>query len=48
MNLIRDKLNHDSVLQYKIEERSIIAKRIIGSEKRLSKIIDIMKKIKLQ
>ena len=33
MNLIRDKLNHDSVLQYKIEERSIIAKRIIGSEK---------------
>ena len=47
MNLIRDKLNHDSVLQYKIEERSIIAKRIIGSEKRLSKIIDIMKKDKI-
>tara|TARA_B100000963_G_scaffold321654_1_gene305155 strand:- start:69148 stop:70299 length:1152 start_codon:yes stop_codon:yes gene_type:complete len=47
MNLIRDKLNHDSVLQYKIEERSIIAKRIIGSEKRLSKIIDIMKKDKV-
>ena len=42
MNLIRDKLNHDSVLQYKIEERSIVAKRIISSGSRLETLVEIM------
>tara|TARA_B110000263_G_C15291828_1_gene503732 strand:- start:189 stop:1259 length:1071 start_codon:yes stop_codon:yes gene_type:complete len=44
MEIVRDKLKHDSVVQYKIEERSIVAKRIISSGKRLNQLIDIMKK----
>ena len=44
MNIVRERLSHDSVLQYKIEERSIVAKRIISSGDRINKLIDVMKK----
>ena len=43
MDLVRTKLNHDSINQYKIEERSIVARRIISSGNRLEKLLDIMK-----
>jgi len=43
MDLVRTKLTHDSIIQYKIEERSIVARRIISSGNRLSIILDIMK-----
>ena len=43
MDLVRIKLNHDSINQYKIEERSIVARRIISSGNRLEKLLDIMK-----
>ncbi len=42
MELIKEKLNKHSVDQYKIEERSIIAKRILSSESRVKKIIKCM------
>ena len=42
MDLIKEKLNKHSVDQYKTEERSIIAKRILSSESRVKKIIKCM------
>ena len=42
MNLVKDKLDSKSVDQYKIEERSIIAKRILSSEKRTKEILKCM------
>jgi hypothetical protein len=42
MELIKEKLNKHSVAQYKTEERSIIAKRILSSESRVKKIIKCM------
>ena len=42
MELIKEKLNKHSVDQYKTEERSIIAKRILSSERRIKKIIKCM------
>jgi hypothetical protein len=42
MELIKEKLNKHSVDQYKTEERSIIAKRILSSESRVKKIIKCM------
>ena len=42
MNLIKDKLDSKSVDQYKIEERSIIAKRILSSENRTKEILKCM------
>ena len=42
MDLVRSKLNHDSINQYKIEERSIVARRIISSGNRLKKLLNIM------
>ena len=38
------KLNHNSINQYKIEVRSIVARRIISSGKRLNELVKIMKK----
>ena len=32
VSIVKDKLTLDSVNQYKIEERSILAKRIISAE----------------
>ena len=42
MELVRSKLNRDSINQYKIEERSIVARRIISSGNRLKKLLKIM------
>ena len=42
MDLVRSKLNHDSINQYKVEERSIVSRRIISSGNRLKKLIEIM------
>ncbi len=43
VNLVRDKLLRDSVDQYKVEERSIVAKRILSSGDRLRNLVNIMK-----
>ncbi|MDG2062036.1 MAG: hypothetical protein P8J67_00510, partial [Flavobacteriaceae bacterium] len=42
MDFVRTKLNHNSINQYKIEERSIVARRIISSENRLIRLVTIM------
>jgi hypothetical protein len=42
MDLVRTKLNYNSINQYKIEERSIVARRIISSENRLIRLVTIM------
>ncbi|VAW11433.1 FIG00649718: hypothetical protein [hydrothermal vent metagenome] len=41
VELVREKLQKSSVDQYKIEERSIVAKRIISSEDRIEQLLDI-------
>ena len=43
VNLVQNKLQNDSVDQYKIEERSIVAKRIISSGDRIKKLVEICK-----
>lgn len=47
MTLVREKLTTDSIQQYKIEERSIVAKRLKSSERRINLLLDEMKKTKL-
>ena len=47
VELVRSKLQKTSVDQYKIEERSIVAKRIISSEDRLEELINICKEDKI-
>ena len=42
MDLVRAKLTHSSINQYKIEERSIVARRIISSGVRLNNLVKIM------
>ncbi len=44
VELVRKKLLADSVDQYKVEERSIVAKRIISSGSRIRKLIGICRK----
>lgn len=44
VELVREKLLADSVEQYKVEERSIVAKRIISSGGRIKKLIGIARK----
>ncbi len=41
VELVKSKLQNDSVDQYKIEERSIVAKRIISSENRIEELVGI-------
>lgn len=41
VELVRAKLQKTSVDQYKVEERSIVAKRIISSEDRIEELVDI-------
>jgi hypothetical protein len=41
VELVREKLQKSSVDQYKVEERSIVAKRIISSEDRIELLLDI-------
>ncbi len=43
VELVRSKLQNDSVDQYKIEERSIVAKRIISSGNRINRLVNICK-----
>lgn len=43
VSIVREKLTLDSVNQYKIEERSILAKRIISAGVRLDNLVTIMK-----
>ena len=43
IDLVRLKLTKDSIFQYKVEERSIVARRITSSKLRLNKILDVMK-----
>ena len=44
VELVRKKLQKNSVDQYKIEERSIVAKRILSSGDRIARLQDIAKK----
>lgn len=44
VELVRNKLLRDSVDQYKLEERSIVAKRILSSGNRIKKLRNIVKK----
>ena len=44
MDTVRDKLKKDSIIQYKIEERSTISRRLIISDERMKLLINIMKK----
>lgn len=44
VELVRKKLLADSVEQYKVEERSIVAKRIISSGSRIKKLVNIARK----
>jgi hypothetical protein len=43
MDLVKDKLKTDSIIQYKIEERSTISRRLIISDDRMKQLISIMK-----
>ncbi|MEX0275464.1 MAG: hypothetical protein AB3N16_13910 [Flavobacteriaceae bacterium] len=43
VQLVAEKLQNHSVEQYKVEERSIVAKRIISTEKRLRELVGISK-----
>ena len=43
IKMIQDKLTHDSIDQYKIEERSIVAKRIISNENKINQLLISMK-----
>ena len=43
VELVRSKLQKNSVDQYKIEERSIVAKRIISSGNRIKRLVGISK-----
>ena len=47
MELVKKKLKHDSIIQYKIEERSTVSRRLIISESRMDSLIKIMKKDRL-
>ena len=41
--MIQKKLTHDSIDQYKIEERSIVAKRIMSNEEKINQLLISMK-----
>ena len=43
MNIVRQKLKTDSIVQYKIEERSTISRRLIISDDRMKLLLNIMK-----
>jgi len=42
VELVREKIQHESIDQYKIEERSIVAKRMISYHTRLNALLDCM------
>jgi len=41
--LVSEKLQENSIEQYKLEERSIVSKRILSSEDRLNELVSCMK-----
>ncbi|OSY89042.1 hypothetical protein WH52_05115 [Tenacibaculum holothuriorum] len=43
VQLVGEKLSSPSIEQYKLEERSIVAKRILSSEKRITELVSCMK-----
>lgn len=43
MDIVRQKLKTDSIVQYKIEERSTISRRLIISDDRMKLLLNIMK-----
>ncbi|WP_075341428.1 hypothetical protein [Tenacibaculum agarivorans] len=43
VKLVGDKLQENSIEQYKLEERSIVAKRILSSEDRINELVFCMK-----
>ena len=43
MEVVKEKLNHESIIQYKIEERSIVSRRLINSGNRIQLLVNIMK-----
>jgi hypothetical protein len=47
VEMVRKKLQDHSIDQYKIEERSIVAKRILSSGKRIKKLVAICKSDKI-
>ena len=47
VEMVRKKLQNHSIDQYKIEERSIVAKRILSSGKRIKKLVAICKSDKI-
>ncbi|CDF78461.1 conserved hypothetical protein [Formosa agariphila KMM 3901] len=47
VKLVKEKITDASIDQYKIEERSIIAKRVISYKKRLTKLIHCMENDKI-
>jgi len=47
VDLVREKLKTDSIIQYKIEERSTISRRLIISEERMKLLLEIMKEDKI-
>ncbi|WP_179336597.1 hypothetical protein [Winogradskyella ludwigii] len=42
VELVREKIQHESIDQYKIEERSIVARRMISYHTRLNALLDCM------
>lgn len=44
VSLVGEKLQESSIEQYKVEERSIVAKRILSSEHRIKQLVKAMKK----
>ena len=43
IKMIQKKLTHDSIDQYKIEERSVVAKRIMNNEEKINQLLISMK-----
>jgi len=43
VQLVKEKLQMDSIDQYKLEERSIVAKRFMSFEDRITELLDIAK-----
>ncbi len=43
VDLVKEKMGEESIEQYQIEERSIVAKRMISYKKRLNKLLNCMK-----
>ncbi|MCK5815302.1 MAG: hypothetical protein KAH07_05100 [Flavobacteriaceae bacterium] len=47
VQLVADKLKKSSINQYKFEERSIVAKRVLSSESRINQLVSCMKEDKI-